>query len=172
MSSFWKSLAGGAFLLSSPSLTLAAETPAAPQNQWSVECSQDLCQVYADIRLKNGALFNSVLFRKLGANVYAGVLKLPLGLHIPSGIQIGIDDDALFDAKLITCKADGCEAAFTATPAIVNFLKRGKTMSIVVTKSSDRKKLALNYSLIGFTKNWSEFVKRMAVLLPDDPNQG
>ncbi|EEA94662.1 invasion associated locus B family protein [Pseudovibrio sp. JE062] len=141
-----------------------------PSNEedWSVKCSSDLCEVYAEIRLDNGALINSIMFRKLDKDVYAAILKLPLGIHIPSGIQIGIDDDALFDAKLITCQPNGCEAAFNANKAIVNFLKRGKAMSIVVTKSSDRKKLALNYSLIGFTRSWDEFTKRMAVLLPDE----
>ncbi|KZL27420.1 invasion associated locus B family protein [Pseudovibrio sp. WM33] len=141
-----------------------------PSNEedWSVKCSSDLCQVYAEIRLENGALVNSIMFRKLEADVYAAIIKLPLGIHIPSGIQIGIDDDALFNAKLITCQPDGCEAAFNANKTIVNFLKRGKAMSIVLTKSSDRKKLALNYSLIGFTRNWEEFTKRMAVLLPDE----
>ncbi|KZL26245.1 invasion associated locus B family protein [Pseudovibrio sp. Ad37] len=141
-----------------------------PSNEedWSVKCSSDQCQVYAEIRLENGALVNSIMFRKLEADVYAAIIKLPLGIHIPSGIQIGIDDDALFDAKLITCQPDGCEAAFNANKAIVSFLKRGKAMSIVVTKTNDRKKLALNYSLIGFTRNWEEFTKRMAVLLPDE----
>lgn len=169
MKPIWTLLTAAALLLLQ-GVTANSTTGPSNEEDWSVTCSDDICQVYAEIRLESGALVNSVMFRKLDTDVYAAILKLPLGIHIPSGIQIGIDNDALFDAKLITCQEDGCEAAFNANSTIVEFLKRGKAMSIVVTKSSDREKLALNYSLIGFTRNWDEFTKRMAVLLPDEKN--
>ncbi|EEA94562.1 hypothetical protein PJE062_550 [Pseudovibrio sp. JE062] len=122
--------------------------------------------MYAEIRLQNGTLFNNIAFRKLNATTYAGIVKLPLGIHIPSGINIGIDQAAIIQAKLITCNPDGCEAAFTANQTVVDFLKRGEKMSILVRKAGDRKQLALNYSLMGFTRNWNEFHKRMEILMP------
>ncbi|SDR48677.1 invasion associated locus B family protein [Pseudovibrio sp. Tun.PSC04-5.I4] len=136
------------------------------KEEWSVQCSRDQCQMYAEIRLQNGALFNTIAFRKLNAKTYAGILKVPLGFHVPSGINIGIDDAAVIQAKLITCKEDGCEAAFTANELVIDFLKRGTQMSILLRKADDRKQLALNYSLMGFTRNWKEFHKRMEVLMP------
>lgn len=143
-----------------------APTSAQAKEEWSVQCSKQQCQMYAEIRLQNGTLFNNIAFRKLNATTYAGILKLPLGIHIPSGINIGIDEAAIIQAKLITCNPDGCEAAFTANQTVVDFLKRGDKMSILVRKAGDRKQLALNYSLIGFTRNWNAFHKRMEMLTP------
>ncbi len=134
------------------------------KEEWSVQCNQQNCQMYAEIRLDNGKLFNNIAFRKLDANTYAGIVKLPLGLHIPSGINIGIDEAAIIQAKLITCQPEGCEAAFTANETVVSFLKRGTRMTILLRKAGDRKQLALNYSLMGFTRNWNEFHKRMESL--------
>lgn len=154
------SIAIGALALLGQCGGSALAQSAADDKQWSVQCDKQQCQLYAEIRLQNGQLFNNIMFRKLENGVYAGILKLPLGLHIPSGIKIGIDDDALIDAKLITCRNDGCEAAFGASEEVVGYFKRGRQMSVVITKSSTRKRLALNYSLMGFTRNWNEFEAR------------
>ena len=136
-----------------------------PQD-WSVQCNRTNCIVVAEARLQNGALFHQIRFEKVDSDLYAGIMKLPLGIHIPSGVQIGIDDDALIEAKIVTCTSEGCEAVFNANETVVNFFKRGRQMSVALTNNSDRKKLAVNYSLMGFTKNWEEFRKRMNVLLP------
>ena len=145
---------------------IVAISSAQAKEEWSVQCSRQQCQVYAEIRLQNGVLFNNIAFRKLNATTYAGILKVPLGIHIPSGINIGIDDAAIIQAKLITCNPEGCEAAFTANQTVVDFLKRGDQMSILVRKAGDRKQLALNYSLIGFTRHWNEFHHRMETMTP------
>ncbi len=136
------------------------------QQDWSVKCTEVSCELVAEARAANGALFHRIKFEKLRSDLYAGMMTMPLGIHIPSGVQIGIDDDALIEAKIVTCNSEGCEAVFNASETVVDFFKRGKLMTVVLTNNSDRKKLAVNYSLMGFTKNWNEFRKRMAVLLP------
>lgn len=136
------------------------------ESQWSVQCDDSQCQMYAEIRLGNGALFHNIVFRQIEDGRYAGIMKLPLGIHLPSGVKIGIDDEGIIEARLITCRPDGCEAAFAATENVVGYFKRGLLMSVVVRKVSDRQQMAMNYSLMGFTKAWGEFEKQMEARKP------
>lgn len=135
-------------------------------SQWSVRCSQTACDLYADVKLQNGVIFNSFTFRKLNQNLYAGIVKVPLGIHIPSGVRIGIDDAAVIETKVIACDRTGCETVFNADAHVVNFFKAGLKMSVVMINARDRKPIAVNYSLMGFTRTWNEFEQRMNILMP------
>ena len=135
-----------------------AEPAPAAHADWSVQCDggSSACSVYAEIRLPDGTLFSSIEIRTFGA-LYGGVIRLPLGTHVPSGYQIGIDSSAVIEAELITCRPIGCEAAFKVDEATLNAFKRGKQMSVVFTRIDTRKRIALNYSLDGFTRVWGLF---------------
>ncbi len=50
---------------------IVAISSAQAKEEWSVQCSRQQCQVYAEIRLQNGVLFNNIAFRKLNATTYA-----------------------------------------------------------------------------------------------------
>ncbi|SDQ19845.1 invasion associated locus B family protein [Pseudovibrio sp. Tun.PSC04-5.I4] len=134
-----------------------------PKSQWNVQCSETLCQLYAEIRHEDQTLFHSIMFRKFSGDVFAGVMTFPFGTYIPDGIVVKVDKHPAISAKIITCTAIGCEAAFKASKEVVRLFQRGKRMSVILTRATDRKRLALHYSLDGFTKNWRQFASHMAV---------
>lgn len=58
------------------------------------------------------------------------LLQLPLGLSLPAGARLQVDDGKLLDMKIETCENRGCYASAPVAPDMLAALKSGKQLKI------------------------------------------
>jgi invasion protein IalB len=138
----------------------------AQAESWQVACDDNRCQLFSAIRNDQGATLARLYMQNLAqdaqnSNVVA-LVSLPLGVYIPSGVAVDVDDDFVFRAQLLECREDeGCRAAFDLTPEILEEMKMGGKMSVAIVDGRSRRTISFNFSLMGFTKAYREFAARM-----------
>ena len=59
-----------------------------------------------------------------------GVVQLPLGLNLPAGAKIQVDDGKTSELQIQTCEARGCYANLQISPDMLAALKSGKQLKI------------------------------------------
>ncbi len=133
---------------------------------WQVICKKgkSRCHMVAELKTtKNivASIFTLERMQPAGSNRVQtiAVLRLPLGLHIPSGVNIRVDKKLAFKANLIDCNKRGCRAVFTATDKILTALLKGSQAAVIIVDSKSRKTVALTHSLTGFAKTWEQLVR-------------
>jgi len=86
-----------------------------------------------------------------GKEVARGVLILPLGVLLPEGGQMQIDDGQAFQFKLRYCTTDGCYAFLDVGTPLLNKMAAGENIKLIF-KAMDGQGIALDLPLRGFTK--------------------
>jgi len=136
------------------------------QENWRTVCDESRCQLFNEIKTEDNNTVARLYFQNLeGAPEETGIMgiaSLPLGLFIPSGVALDVDDDLVFRGELLECdQREGCRAAFKVTPEILEAMKKGGEMSVAIVDAQSRRTIAFNFSLMGFTKAYGEFAARM-----------
>jgi invasion protein IalB len=60
----------------------------------------------------------------------SALIQLPLGLNLPSGAKLQVDEGATTDMQIQTCEARGCYAGTTIAPDLLAAMKSGKQLKI------------------------------------------
>jgi invasion protein IalB len=60
----------------------------------------------------------------------SALIQLPLGLNLPGGAKLQVDDGTATDLQIQTCEARGCYAGTTITPDLLAAMKSGKQLKI------------------------------------------
>jgi invasion protein IalB len=60
------------------------------------------------------------------------LLQLPLGLNLPAGAKMQIDDGKSVDLQIQTCEARGCYASTPVAPDLLAALKSGKQLKVLL----------------------------------------
>lgn len=116
----------------------AAPANAAPSPGWVARClsaSRDApleCLVEETaVVAKTGQLVVQVDIRVAGdTHAPAAVLQLPLGLSLPAGARLQVDDGRPLDMKIETCENRGCYASAPVAPDLLVALRSGKQLKI------------------------------------------
>jgi invasion protein IalB len=58
------------------------------------------------------------------------LVQLPLGLNLPAGAKLQVDDGKVIDMPIQTCENRGCYANATVTPELLAALKSGKQLKV------------------------------------------
>lgn len=58
------------------------------------------------------------------------LVQLPLGLNLPAGAKLQIDDGKAADMQIQTCEARGCYANLPVSPEMLATLKSGKQLKV------------------------------------------
>jgi len=58
------------------------------------------------------------------------LIQLPLGLNLPAGAKLQVDDGKVVDLQVQTCEARGCYAGTPITPELLATLKSGKQLKV------------------------------------------
>lgn len=126
---------------------------------WQIVCQPQKfqCQMAANLKTENGTVISVISLSKLrrrtgGDPLLIANMQIPLGLHIPSGITIRVDERVKAPAKLIECNRIGCRALFHVKDEILKAMQQGSSITITMLDAKSRKPLTLTYSLIGFSK--------------------
>jgi invasion protein IalB len=60
----------------------------------------------------------------------SALIQLPLGLNIPNGAKLQVDDGKAADLQIQTCEARGCYAGTTIAPDLLAAMKSGKQLKV------------------------------------------
>jgi invasion protein IalB len=58
------------------------------------------------------------------------LIQLPLGLNIPAGAKLQVDDGKVADLQIQTCEARGCYAGAAIGPDLLAAMKTGKQLKV------------------------------------------
>ncbi|KAB2849229.1 MAG: invasion protein [Hyphomicrobiaceae bacterium] len=114
----------------------------------------DICLTHHErIDGTSGQVIVSAALREVqGAEKKHLMIMVPLGVALPAGMQIKIDDDKeAMKLQYTICHPGGCTAEIEATPELVKKLKKGKQM-IVAAMNITAKPFFLPVPLDGFER--------------------
>jgi invasion protein IalB len=114
----------------------AANTP--PPPGWAARCgsaSRDApleCAIEQSAVLpRTGQLVILVNIRvPADTHTPSALIQLPLGLNLPGGAKLQVDDGTATDMQIQTCEARGCYAGTTIAPDLLAAMKSGKQLKI------------------------------------------
>jgi len=126
-----------------PPAAAPAENGAAPANTppppgWAARCgsaSRDApleCAIEQSAVLpRTGQLVILVNIRvPADTHTPSALIQLPLGLNLPGGAKLQVDDGATTDLQIQTCEARGCYAGTAIAPDLLAAMKSGKQLKI------------------------------------------
>ena len=120
-----------------PAAPPAEPAPAAPPG-WAVRCTSASrtapleCAIeQTAVLTKTGQLIVLVNIR-VPADTRAPValVQLPLGLHLPGGARLQVDDGKTTDLQIQTCENRGCYAGSPIAPELLAALRSGKQLKV------------------------------------------
>jgi invasion protein IalB len=114
----------------------APAAPAAPS--WAARCSSASrggpleCAIEETAVLsKTGQLIVLVNIRvPSDTHTPVAMVQLPLGLNLPGGAKIQVDDGKVTDLQIQTCENRGCYAGTSISPDLLTALKSGKQLKL------------------------------------------
>lgn len=141
-------------------LAFAAPCAAATEqvfDSWTVRCEQvdgdgaPECIMYQNLVMRTGG--EPVLQFSVGLappdDLPTVVLNLPLGIYLPPGIGMRIDDGTTARFPVERCDPDGCQAVLKLREATLAQLRAGRQLTIEF-HDGERVPLSMNLSLTGF----------------------
>jgi invasion protein IalB len=116
--------------------TASATPPAAPG--WAVRCSSGSrdapleCAIeQTAVLTKTGQLIVLVNIRVPGdTHTPVALVQLPLGLNLPVGAKLQVDDGKTVDLQIQTCENRGCYTSTVIAPDLLAALKSGKQLKV------------------------------------------
>jgi invasion protein IalB len=117
-----------------------APTPGAtpPPPSWAARCTStsrdaplECAMEQTAILSKTGQLFVLVNIRVPGDSHMPVILvQLPLGLNLPGGVKLQVDDGKTADLQIQTCENRGCFAGAPIAPDLLAAMKAGKQLKL------------------------------------------
>jgi len=150
------------FVLALMAIFLAA--PVAAQNPhgnthdfWRVRCNTPTgapaaCQIFQNIVVKESGqpvLKFAVGFAEDG-NTAVGIFVIPLGIYLPPGLTLQVDDGQVFEMAIEICGKKGCRVRFSFDDNLLTLFKRGSSATVTFYVG-DQKAIRIPVSLKGFT---------------------
>lgn len=142
-----------------------AETSEANKEAWFIRCSGETPA--EELETKRGAcemvqrqsmaetgqrVMEFAIGYPADAETARGVLILPLGIFLPAGAQMQVDDGETFTFQIRTCVPGGCIANLTFTEEVLEIFKSGKTATVTMAQDAE-KTVSLEIPLNGFAKS-------------------
>jgi invasion protein IalB len=87
-----------------------------------------------------------------------GSLRLPVGVSLPAGVVVGIDNQDPFTVPYSTCHRIGCFAPFDLTEPRIGQMKKASKIT-AVAESISKQALNLNFSTRGFPAAYDAYLK-------------
>jgi invasion protein IalB len=115
-----------------------ATAPGSPQPGWAVRCTSasreaplECAMEQTAVLSKTGQLIVLVNIRvPSDTRVPVAMVQLPLGLNLPGGAKLQVDDGKTADLQIQTCENRGCYAGTAIAPDVLAALKSGKELKL------------------------------------------
>jgi invasion protein IalB len=116
--------------------TAPANAPASPG--WAVRCSSVSRDAPLECAMEQNAVFSktgqlvALVNIRVPSDTHTPValVQLPLGLNLPAGAKLQVDDGKTVDLQIQTCETRGCFANSPIAPDLLAALKSGKQLKI------------------------------------------
>ena len=117
---------------------------------------KQICMTHHEsLSAKTGAPLISAAVRKVGGHKKEKFLvTVPLGMAIPAGVHIKVDENEPLKFRYAFCHVAGCEAEMVMTDALMKQLKTGKKL-VVATVAISGKPVGFPVPLGGFDKAYT-----------------
>jgi invasion protein IalB len=146
-----------------PPQPAAGEANAPAPLTWTTRCFSEgrkaalLCEVEQSMFItKTGQLVASVNV-KLPADTRQPVMmiQLPVGLFLPAGVSLQIDEGKPQSLAIQTCDLKGCYAATPVAPEMLGAMKSGKRLAVVF-QNLNKENVNLAFALSGFVEGYDK----------------
>ena len=147
-----------------------ATVQAAPQHgkqykDWVVACEQpegaklEYCYIFQNIELKTGEPLLQVAIGFLQQEQNkdkqpAAIFTVPLGVFLPNGVKLKVDDGQQVQIPIQRCTRGGCQAVVGLKNAMVQTMKKGRQAHLTFADATQRE-ISVPISLIGFTAGYN-----------------
>jgi invasion protein IalB len=114
----------------------AANTPPSPG--WIARCGSASREAPLECAIEQNAVLPRTGQLVIAVNIRvpadthtpSALIQLPLGLNIPNGAKLQVDDGKTADLPIQTCEARGCYAGTTIAPDLLAAMKSGKQLKV------------------------------------------
>ena len=121
-----------------PSAAASEGAAAAPPPGWIARCSSGSRNSSLECAIEQSAVLTKTgqLIVLINIRVPAetrnpiALVQLPLGLNLPAGAKLQVDDGKPADLQIQTCEARGCYANLPVSPEMLATLKTGKQLKV------------------------------------------
>jgi invasion protein IalB len=143
----------------------SADNSSSPQPVWTSRCSSDsrksalLCEIEQSLFItKTGQLVASVNIKiPPDTRLPVMMIQLPVGLFLPGGVNLQIDEGKSQALVIQTCDLKGCYAATTVSPELLGALKSGKRLSVTF-QNLNKENVNLAFVLSGFAESYDKII--------------
>ncbi|MBN9593786.1 MAG: invasion associated locus B family protein [Afipia sp.] len=143
----------------------SADNSSPPQPVWTSRCSSDsrksalLCEIEQSLFItKTGQLVASVNIKiPPDTRLPVMMIQLPVGLFLPGGVNLQIDEGKSQALVIQTCDLKGCYAATTVSPELLGALKSGKRLSVTF-QNLNKENVNLAFVLSGFAESYDKII--------------
>ncbi len=140
----------------------AAASSSEPRPPWLLSCSNQMdaavlqCEASQSIVTgpQNQRLATVSLLRSVGDDAASGVFTLPIGLNLPAGLTLSVDETELMNIPFQSCDAQGCYAISPLAAGQITAMKDGAEFVLTV-ESQAKESIRISFELRGFTQSWS-----------------
>ena len=133
---------------------------------WTVQCESarkgtaETCYIFQNLRMKKGE--KQLLHMAVGYLAKSGdpaaFLTLPLGVSLPGGVSLSVDDGPPKRFRFERCETNGCLAPLMLNEELIRSLKAGRQARIAFFDSA-RRQISVPVSLLGFTAGFNALGK-------------
>ena len=157
-------LAGALAALLLPGVASAQDVETKTFKDWIVRCAatnKPPCTTYQRVANDKGQQIVEILLGYEPAEKrYPLRVELPLGIVLPPGVLLKVDEAAEFPNLAVTrCLSSGCLVELYVSEEMLTALRKG-TKGAFVVRTADGKAAALVFSLSGFSAAVEELVGR------------
>lgn len=156
-------------LIAGPGASRAAPADGQQFRDWTVRCeaAQEAgkapCYLFQNLLLKSQnkrLLHVAVGFMQDGAEGKrpAAFLTLPLGVSLPGGLSLTVDDGKARRLRYERCDASGCLAPLALNEDLVKALKGGRWARVAFFDAA-RREVSVPVSLMGFTAGFNSLLE-------------
>ena len=110
-----------------------------------------VCFTTREARLESGLPAAAVALVEPDKGAKKLRVSLPLGMQLPPGTRLVIDQGRPMPSPYLICMSDGCVAEYDATPDLIGRMKRGKQLAVQAV-NADAQAIAINLPLGDFAK--------------------
>lgn len=129
---------------------------------WTARCepignaARNTCYIYQNVLLKRERqrlVHIAVGYLSKGGEP-AAFLTVPLGVSLPGGISLQVDDGPLQRLRYERCESNGCLAPLVLSDGLVRSMKAGREARVSYFDGS-RRQISVPISLLGFTAGFN-----------------
>ncbi len=133
---------------------------------WTVGCEKakesdvEQCYIFQNLVLKQGG--QRVLHVAVGHlakdNRPAAIITFPLGISLPPGVFIKVDEEEPIRFSIERCQASGCIGALALNESLLGSMRKGNQARITFYDAT-RREIGVPVSLSGFTAGFGALSK-------------